>query len=167
MEIMLVEDSLLDARVTIEALKRCAIHHRLTLFRDGAEAIRFLHREGVFKHAPRPDLILLDLLLPDMTGVEFLRHVRDDEALAEIPVVVLTSSEAEADQEKCEALGVNSYIRKPFHEEKFLAVVRHVKELALALAAATVPSPSTPQQPPVTSSMPSFNLFGGASGSTE
>ncbi|RMF38713.1 MAG: response regulator [Planctomycetota bacterium] len=147
MEIMLVEDSLLDARLTIEALRRCAIHHRLTLFRDGSEALDFLHRRGVFRKAPRPDLILLDLFLPDMEGVEFLRHVRTDDALANIPVVVLTSSDAEADQAECEALGVNSYIRKPFHEEKFLQVVRQVKGLALALAAATKQETSSGTSP--------------------
>ena len=131
MEIMLVEDSLLDARITIEALKGCGIHHRLTLFRDGAEAVDFLEQKGIFSRAPRPDLILLDLILPHTDGVEMLRLLRANESIESIPVVVLTSSDDGADQEACEALGVNTYIRKPFNEVKFLSVIRRFKELSL------------------------------------
>lgn len=131
LEIMLVEDSLLDARLTIEALKRCGIYHRLSLFRDGGEAMGFLNRQGVFARAPRPDVILLDLILPHVDGVELLRVLRADRVLKNIPVVVLTSSDDGEDQLQCEALGVTNYIRKPFHEEKFLSEIRHVKELSL------------------------------------
>lgn len=131
LEIMLVEDSLLDARLTIEALRRCRIHHRLSLFRDGGEAIEFLSRSGVFSRAPRPDVILLDLILPKIDGVELLRELRSTSSLHTIPVVVLTSSDAGEDQLRCEELGVTNYIRKPFHEEKFLAVIRHLKELSI------------------------------------
>lgn len=131
LEIMLVEDSLLDARLTIESLKRCGIHHRLSLFRDGAEAIGFLNREGVFARAPRPDVILLDLILPRVDGVALLRQLRATQLLKNIPVVVLTSSDDGDDQQQCESLGVSSYIRKPFNETKFLAVIRRLKELSL------------------------------------
>lgn len=137
LEIMLVEDSLLDARLTIESLKHCGIHHRLSLFRDGAEAIEFLHRRGVFARAPRPAVILLDLFLPDTDGVEFLRKLRAENELANIPVVVLTSSDDGSDQRQCEQLGVSSYIRKPFNEEKFLSVIRRIKGLSLAIEAAS------------------------------
>jgi len=133
LEIMLVEDSLLDARVTIESLRRCGFHHRLTLFRDGQEAIEFLHRRGVFTRAPRPDIILLDLFLPDTDGVTFLRQLRANRPLMNIPVVILTSSDDGTDQQECERLGVSSYIRKPFNEEKFLSVIRRLKGLSLAI----------------------------------
>lgn len=137
LEIMLVEDSLLDARLTIESLRRCGFHHRLSLFRNGSEAIDFLHNRGVFAKAPRPDVILLDLFLPDIDGVAFLRELRTDGKLMNIPVVVLTSSDDGANQRECEQLGVSSYIRKPFNEEKFLTVIRRLKGLSLAIEAAT------------------------------
>lgn len=137
LEIMLVEDSLLDARLTIEALKRCGIFHRLSLFRDGGEAMGFLNRKGVFARAPRPDVILLDLILPHVDGVAVLRELKAERVLKNIPVVVLTSSDDGEDQRQCEALGVNNYIRKPFNEQKFLAVIRHLKELSLVTEFAT------------------------------
>ncbi len=131
LEIMLVEDSLLDARLTIESLKHCGINNRLSLFRDGAEAVQFLNRSGVFARAPKPDVILLDLFLPDTTGVELLRRLREDDVLANIPVVILTSSDDGSDQYACEQLGVSSYIRKPVNEAKFLSVIRRLRELSL------------------------------------
>lgn len=137
MEIMLVEDSLMDARITIEALRKCSIHHRVTLFRDGAEAVDFLNHRGIFSRAPRPDVILLDLILPHTDGVELLRVLRATESIESIPVVVLTSSDDSADQRACEALGVTTYIRKPFNEVKFLAVIRRFKELSLVANFAT------------------------------
>lgn len=140
LEIMLIEDSLVDARLTIEALRRCGIHHRLSLFRDGGEAIEFLYQRGVFLRAPKPDVVLLDLFLPDIDGVAVLRKLRTERTLSSIPVVVLTSSDDGTDQRQCEELGVCSYIRKPFNEEKFLSVIRRIKGLSLALEAATVGS---------------------------
>ena len=131
MEIMLVEDSLLDARITIEALRKCGIHHRVTLFRDGTEAVEFLQKRGIFSRAPRPDVILLDLILPQTDGLELLRVLRATESIESIPVVVLTSSDDGADQQACEALGVTTYIHKPFNEVKFLSVIRRFKELSL------------------------------------
>lgn len=136
LEIMLVEDSLLDARVTIESLRRCGFHHRLSLFRDGHEAIEFLNRRGVFSRAPKPDVILLDLFLPDTDGVSFLRELRSSPEVMSVPVVVLTSSDDDADQLECERLGVSSYIRKPFNEDKFLSVIRRLKGLSLAIQTA-------------------------------
>ncbi len=133
LEIVLVEDSLIDARLTIESLRRCGFHHRLTLFRDGSEAIEFLHKQKHFARAPKPDIILLDLFLPDTTGVCFLRQLRANEQLRKIPVVVLTSSADFDDQQQCEQLGVSSYIHKPFHEQKFLEVIRHLKGVSLEI----------------------------------
>ncbi len=132
LEIMLVEDSLFDARLTIESLKRCRIHHRLSFFRDGTEATEFLYRRGVFAQAPTPDVILLGLFLPDIDGVTMLRRLRTDGQLMSIPVVVLTSSDDGSDQRECEMLGVSSYIRKPFNEEKFLSVIKRIKGLAIS-----------------------------------
>lgn len=140
LEIMLIEDSLVDARLTIEALRRCGIHHRLSLFRDGREAIEFLYQRGVFIRAPKPDVVLLDLFLPDTDGVAVLRQLRTERRLTNIPVVVLTSSDDGSDQHQCEELGVSSYIRKPFNEEKFLSVIRRIKGLSLAVEAVAVSS---------------------------
>ncbi|MCC6508956.1 MAG: response regulator [Pirellulaceae bacterium] len=131
MEIMLVEDSLLDARITIESLRKCGIHHRVTLFRDGSEAVEFLQQRGIFTRAPRPDVILLDLILPHTDGFELLKLLRASQNIESIPVVVLTSSDDGADKQACEALGVTTYIRKPFNEVKFLSVIRRFKELSL------------------------------------
>ena len=136
LEIMLVEDSLIDARVTIESLKSCGYYHRLSLFRLAHEAIDFLNRRGVFSKAPKPHIILLDLMLPDSDGVSFLRMLRSNRELMNIPVVILTSSEDSEDRLQCEKLGISSYIVKPFNEEKFLNVIRRLKSLALALEAA-------------------------------
>ena len=127
MEILLVEDGLLDARMTIAALKRGGIQHRLTLVMDGEEAMEFLRRQGPFGRAPRPDLILLDLLLPKKDGLAVLAEVRGDEELKDIPVVVLTSSHDEEDRLQSESLGVEGYITKPVDLEKFLSVVRELK----------------------------------------
>lgn len=140
-EIMLIEDSLLDARLTIQSLKSCGYHHRLTLFLDASDAIKFLDRRGLFARAPRPHIILLDLVLPDGDGISFLRRLRENEELCNIPVVVLTGSDDSSDQQECERLGISSYIVKPFNEEKFLSVIRRLKSLALALEAAACDQP--------------------------
>ena len=131
MEILLVEDSLMDARVTINALREGLTQHRLTLIRDGEEALEFLRQEGRFARAPRPDLVLLDLMLPKKSGIELLDELRQDFELKEIPVVVLTDSEAEEDKVKCQMLQVDAFITKPVNIEKFLKVVRLLKRFWL------------------------------------
>ncbi len=127
MEILLVEDGLVDARVTIAALKKGQIQHRLTLIRDGQEALEFLRHQGMFARAPRPDLILLDLSLPKLDGRELLSQIKSDAELKSIPVVIMTSSDDEEDRLQSESLGVDSFITKPIDMEKFLAVVRQLK----------------------------------------
>lgn len=127
MEILLVEDGLVDASVTIGALKKGHVQHRMTLIRDGAEAMEFLRHEGKFARAPRPDLILLDLGLPKKDGREVLQEIKSDPELSGIPVVIMTSSEDEEDRVQSEILGVDSFITKPVDLEKFLAVVRQLK----------------------------------------
>jgi two-component system, chemotaxis family, response regulator Rcp1 len=131
MEILLVEDGLIDARMTIHALRRSGVHHRLTLVRTAGEALAFIHREGIFARAPRPDLVLLDLVLPDGDGIEVLRGIRDLAGNAQIPVVVLTASDDEDDRESCESLTIDNYITKPVDEEKFLRVIRDHKRLLI------------------------------------
>jgi CheY-like chemotaxis protein len=128
MEILLVEDSLVDARFTMNSLRGGEIRHRLTLVRDGEEALTFLRREGVFARAPRPDLILLDLLLPKVSGLEVLAAVREDEKLRDIPVVVLSGAVDDELRAKAELLGVDGYIGKPVEWEKFLATIRSLKD---------------------------------------
>lgn len=127
MEIMLVEDGLVDACVTINALKKGNIQHRMTLLRDGQEAMEFLRHEGKFARAPRPDLMLLDLGLPKKDGREVLSEVKLDPDLKSIPVVVMTSSDDDEDRVQSELLGVDSFITKPVDLEKFLGVVRQLK----------------------------------------
>lgn len=131
MEILLVEDSLVDARLTMGALRNGQVQHRLTYVRDGEEALEFLRREGPYSRAPRPDLILLDLMLPKVSGLEILAIVKADEALGSIPVVILTASSADEDKLNCEDLQVDSYITKPVNLEKFLDTVRKLKRFWL------------------------------------
>ena len=127
MEILLVEDGLVDACVTINALKKGNVQHRMTLIRDGQEAMEFLRQEGKFARAPRPDLMLLDLGLPKKDGREVLSEVKLDPDLKSIPVVIMTSSDDEEDRVQSELLGVDSFITKPVDLEKFLTVVRQLK----------------------------------------
>jgi CheY-like chemotaxis protein len=127
MEILLVEDSLVDARLTMGALKKGQVPHRLTLVRDGAEAMEFLRQEGRFARAPRPDLMLLDLHLPKKDGLEVLSEVKTDYDLKSIPIVVLTASDANEDMQKCELLHVDAYMNKPVDTERFIDVVRQLK----------------------------------------
>lgn len=127
MEILLVEDGLVDASVTIGALKKGHVQHRMTLIRDGAEAMEFLRHDGKFARAPRPDLILLDLGLPKKDGREVLQEIKGDPDLSSIPVVIMTSSDDEEDRVQSEILGVDSFITKPVDMEKFITVVRQLK----------------------------------------
>jgi chemotaxis family two-component system response regulator Rcp1 len=127
MEILLVEDNLADAGLTIEALRRGKIRHRMTVVRDGEEALEFLHCVGRFARAPRPDLILLDLNLPKIDGRELLAQLHGEEQLREIPVVILTSSVHDEQLLRNEYLQVESYLIKPVDVQRFLAVVEELK----------------------------------------
>ena len=127
MEILLVEDNLIDAKLAIAALKKGEIKHRLTLIRDGEEALEFLQQQGKFVRAPRPDLILLDLFLPRINGRELLHQLKQDENLQSIPVVILTASDVEDDRIDCGDHHVDSFMTKPVNLDKFLDVVRQLK----------------------------------------
>jgi CheY-like chemotaxis protein len=124
MEILLVEDSLMSARITIGALRNGGVQHRLTWLSNGEEALEFLQRRGKYTQAPRPDLMLLDLGLPGKDGREVLADLRADDELKDIPVVVLTSSTDQEDILSTERLQVESYLTKPVDLEKFLNLVR-------------------------------------------
>lgn len=132
MEILLLEDSLDDARLTFEAFKSGDVQCRLTWLRDGEEAMEFLERRGKFTRAPRPDLILLDLGLPKKDGREVLAEIKTDDDLQHIPVVVMTSSRAHEDMLKTELLQVEGYLLKPVDLRKFLSLVRDLKRFWMA-----------------------------------
>jgi CheY-like chemotaxis protein len=127
--ILLVEDNPADVRLTQEALKEAAhARTRLHVAGDGVEAMEFLHREGSFAAAPRPDLMLLDLNLPRVDGRQVLAEVKGDPELRRIPVVVLTTSPSEDDILHAYDQHVNSYIRKPVDLDQFLHVLRAIDD---------------------------------------
>ena len=127
MEILLVEDNPGDVRLTREAFKEGSLVNRLSVARDGVEALEFLRREGPFSEAPRPDMILLDLNLPRKDGREVLATIKDDGSLKQIPVVVLTTSRDERDIQATYDLHANCYIAKPVDLEHFLEVVKGIE----------------------------------------
>jgi two-component system, chemotaxis family, response regulator Rcp1 len=125
-EVLLIEDSPGDVRLTREALKDAKMHVSLHVVSDGIEAMEFLRREGAHVDAPRPDLILLDLNMPRMDGREVLKAIKGDDALKSIPVVILTTSEAPQDVEHSYLLHANCYISKPVDLEGFVKVVQSI-----------------------------------------
>ena len=132
MEILLVEDGLMDAKITIHALRRSLVHHRLTLVRTTAEAVQFLKREGIFGRAPAPDLLLLDLCLPDGDGLDIVTAMRAfPDRRATTPVVVLTSSDDSETRQRCDSMKIDDFITTPVDEEQFLRVVREHKRLLM------------------------------------
>jgi CheY-like chemotaxis protein len=130
-EILLVEDSPSDAEFTVEALKEAKIRNHLSLVEDGVQAMEFLHRQGQYAKAPRPDLIMLDLNLPRKDGREVLAELKADEHLKMIPVVVLTTSRADEDVLRAYQLHANCYITKPVDFQQFLSVVRAIESFWL------------------------------------
>src|SRR5688500_14333698 len=126
--ILLVEDNPGDVRLTVEALKEGKVHNHLSVVSDGVEALAFLRNQGPYTDAPRPDLMLLDLNLPKKDGREVLAEIKDDPNLRRIPVVVLTTSEAEADVLKSYALHANCYITKPVDLEQFIDVIGTIED---------------------------------------
>jgi two-component system, chemotaxis family, response regulator Rcp1 len=132
-EILLVEDSPTDALLAREALEYARICNRLHVVTDGVGALAFLRREGPFANAPRPDLVLLDLNLPKKDGREVLREIKTDARLKVIPVVVLTTSSAEADILETYGLHANCYIVKPVDFEKFADVIKMLENFWFAL----------------------------------
>ena len=133
-EVLLIEDSPGDVRLTQEAFREAAPSIQLHVVCDGVDAIAFLRREGHHENAPRPDFILLDLNLPKMDGREVLARIKLDENLKTIPTIVLTTSAAEADILKSYQLQANCYLTKPVRLDEFEAVVKSVSEFWLTRA---------------------------------
>lgn len=132
--VLLVEDNPGDVRLTQEAFKEAKMSIKLDVTMDGAEAIKFLRKESEYAQAQTPDLILLDLNLPKKDGREVLKEIKTDETLKRIPVVVLTTSNAEQDIMKSYNLHVNCYINKPVDFEKFFDIIQKIEEFWLTTA---------------------------------
>jgi CheY-like chemotaxis protein len=132
-EILLVEDNPGDARLTREALRDARVRNNLHVALDGVEALAFLQHEGKYAAVPSPDLILLDLNLPKKDGREVLEAIKKDAALQHIPVVILTTSQAEKDVIESYRLRANAYVTKPVDLERFLEVVQSIEHFWLEI----------------------------------
>jgi CheY-like chemotaxis protein len=132
-EILLVEDNAGDARLAREALRDARVRNHLSWVSDGVEALAFLRREGKYAQATRPDLILLDLNLPRKGGREVLAEIKADDRLKRIPVVVLTTSQAEEDIARAYHLNANCYIAKPVDLDQFMRVVKTIEDFWLTV----------------------------------
>ena len=127
-DILLVEDDPGDELITREAFEHNKLKNRLHVAHDGEEGLNYLYRRGEFADAPRPDLILLDLNLPKYDGRQLLEKIKSDPELAQIPVVVLTTSSAEEDILKSYKLHANAYVTKPVDLDQFMRAVRQIDE---------------------------------------
>jgi len=127
-KVLLVEDDPGDVLMTREAFEDNKVANTLSVVSDGVRAMEFLHREGEYADAPRPDLVLLDLNLPRMDGREVLAAIKEDPELRAIPVVVLTTSEAQEDVLRSYRLHANAYVTKPVDFERFIDVVRRIDD---------------------------------------
>jgi two-component system, chemotaxis family, response regulator Rcp1 len=132
-ELLLVEDSEPDVRLTMEALREAKVKNRLWVVEDGVEALDFLRRQGRHAAAPRPDLILLDLNLPRKDGREVLREIKADDSLRRIPVVILTTSRSEEDVLRAYDLHANCFISKPVDFNRFMEVVKSIENFWLTI----------------------------------
>jgi two-component system, chemotaxis family, response regulator Rcp1 len=133
-QVLLVEDSPGDVRLTREAFRDANSTIRIHVAVDGVEAMAFLRREGRYVDVPRPDLILLDLNLPRMDGREVLALIKEDESLKLIPTVILTTSDAEVDIVKSYQLQANCYLTKPVQLDAFEALVKSINDFWLTKA---------------------------------
>lgn len=128
-EILFVEDSSDDATLTIRALTKSGFTNRLHHVKDGAEALDFIYCKGIYtsrNSKEHPKLILLDLKMPKVTGMQVLEKIKSDPDLKSIPVVILTSSKEDTDLKKCYALGANSYIVKPVDSDNFFHAIKEI-----------------------------------------
>jgi CheY-like chemotaxis protein len=133
LNILLVEDNPGDVRLTQEALREAKIANTVWIARDGEAAMEFLRQQGVHADAPRPDLVLLDLNLPRKDGREVLEEVKNDPTLHRIPVIVLTTSNADRDVLLSYDLHANCYIKKPIEYEEFINAVRGIENFWLKI----------------------------------
>ncbi len=132
-EVLLVEDDPGDVLMTREAFEDNKVRNRLTVVSDGEEALAYLRRQGRYADALRPDLILLDLNLPRRDGREVLAEIKSDEALHQIPVVVLTTSQSDEDILRSYQLHANAYVTKPVDFDRFIQVVRQIDDFFLSI----------------------------------
>jgi CheY-like chemotaxis protein len=132
-EILMVEDNPGDVRLTQEALKEAKVSNTLHVVEDGVAALDFLYRRGAYGAAPRPGLILLDLNLPRKNGREVLEEIKQDAQLKTIPVVILTTSQAEQDVLRAYSLHANCYISKPVDFLQFTTIIRTIEEFWLTI----------------------------------
>lgn len=132
-EILLVEDSPDDALMTMEALREGRVRNRVHLVEDGVEALRYVRRQGRHVAAARPDLILLDLSLPRLSGLEVLAEIKQDADLKRIPVVIMTTSTREQDVLRAYNHHANCYVTKPVDLEQFLGAVRKIEDFWLTI----------------------------------
>jgi two-component system, chemotaxis family, response regulator Rcp1 len=140
-EILLVEDNPGDAELTAEALRHGKVYNQMHVVEDGEAALAFLRRQGPYADVPRPDVILLDLNLPRKDGREVLAEIKTDEELKQIPVIILTTSEAEEDILRAYNLAVNCYITKPVDLDQFIKVVKAIEDFWFTVVKLP-PSPS-------------------------
>jgi two-component system, chemotaxis family, response regulator Rcp1 len=131
--ILLVEDNEGDIVLTLKALKKAHVHNEIDVVRDGEQALKFLHKQGPFSHAETPGLILLDINLPKIDGVEVLAEVKKHEHLRLIPVVMLTTSDSEKDIMQSYYHYANCFITKPVNFTKFMEVIKTVKEFWISI----------------------------------
>jgi CheY-like chemotaxis protein len=127
-EVLLVEDDPGDVMMTQEAFQEHQVNNRLRVVSDGDEALSYLRREGQYAEAARPDLILLDLNLPRRDGREVLAEIKTDDTLRPIPVIVLTTSQADEDIVRSYQLHANAYVTKPVDFDRFISVVRQIDD---------------------------------------
>jgi len=132
-EILLVEDSVDEAELTMQALQEGRVRNRIHWVEDGEDAIAFLRRQGQHAAAPRPDLVLLDLRLPRMSGLEVLREMKENPLWRRIPVVIMTSSDDEKDVLGAYDRHANCYVTKPVDLEKFLEAIRSIEDFWLTI----------------------------------
>lgn len=132
-EILLVEDNPGDVRLIQEVFKEFKVRNRIHVAEDGEQALAFLYRTGAYARAPEPDLILLDLNLPRKDGREVLAEIKDHPTLKHIPVVIVTSSQAEADVARSYNLHANCYISKPVDLDQFMTVVKSIESFWLTV----------------------------------
>ena len=133
-DLLLIEDDPGDVVMTREALSGAKVLHNLHVIDNGESAVAFVKRQGQYADAPRPDLILLDLNLPRLDGREVLALIKADESLRQIPVVILTTSDAEEDIARSYDLHANAYVTKPVDFEAFMRIVRQVDDFFLSVA---------------------------------
>lgn len=132
--ILLVEDNPGDVRLTQEALKECESDIKLSVAKDGDEALDFLYKKGEYAEAPRPDIILLDLNLPKKNGKEVLEDIKQNIDLKTIPVIMLTTSKAVSDIRETYKLHVNCFVAKPLDIEEFIDVIKSIESFWLKLS---------------------------------